>query len=177
MEGESTVNEKKSVAFFERNSWYHRTKTLMPDHSVKYGKLGGFKTQEEAEENYIKLNKEFEKSVAKTIIKNKDDVSLKNYLVYWFENLYSPRIESSTQILGAYVLYDLILSNLEKDIKLCHVTTEFLDALLKKASKVCESAGNKSRELLSIAFKDALTEGFLKTNPIVRNKNIQKEKK
>ena len=37
--------KKKKVAFFERNSWYHRTKTLLPDHSIKYGKKGGFKSE------------------------------------------------------------------------------------------------------------------------------------
>lgn len=34
--------EKKSVAFFERNSWYHRIKTLNEDGTIKYGKKGGF---------------------------------------------------------------------------------------------------------------------------------------
>lgn len=162
----------KKIAFFERNSWYHRTKTLMPDHTVKYGKKGGFKTEEEAEKSYNKLNSEFEKNVAKNIIKNKANVNLKDYLIYWFENIYSSRAEVATQMLGAYTLYDLIFPNLEKDIKLRFVTTEFLDELLKKASKVCESAGNKSRELLSVAFKDAIIDGFLTVNPMVRNKAL-----
>jgi len=39
MKGAYEVNNKK-IAFFERNSWYHRTKTLMPDHTIKYGKKG-----------------------------------------------------------------------------------------------------------------------------------------
>lgn len=162
----------KTIAFFERNSWYHRTKTLMPDNTVKYGKKGGFKTEEEAEESYKKLNCEFEKTIAKSIIKNKMDVNLKDYLIYWLENIYSSRTEVSTQMLGAYTLYNLIFPNLEKDIKLRLVTTEFLDELLKKASRVCASSGNKSRELLSIAFKDAIVDGFLTVNPIVRNKAI-----
>lgn len=165
------MNNKK-IAFFERNSWYHRTKTLMPDHTIKYGKKGGFNTEEEAEESYKRLNEEFERNVAKTIIKNKSDVNFKDYLIYWFENIYSTRIEVSTQMLGAYVLYDLIFPNLEKDIKLQYISTEFLDDLLKKTSRACESAGNKARELLSIAFKDALVEGFLKINPVIRNKNL-----
>lgn len=28
----------KSVAFWERGSWYHRTKTLQEDYTVRYGK-------------------------------------------------------------------------------------------------------------------------------------------
>ena len=34
---------KNSVAFFENGSWYHRTKILNNDYTVKYGKKGGFK--------------------------------------------------------------------------------------------------------------------------------------
>lgn len=156
----------KNIAFFERTSWFHRTKTLMPDHTIKYGKKGGFKTEKEAEESYYKMNEEFEKSMAKTFIQNKHEVNFKDYLIYWFENIYSTRVENSTIALGAYTLYSLILPVLENDVKLRYVNSEFLDALLSKASKVCESAGNKSRELLNIAFKDAILDGFLKVNPV-----------
>lgn len=167
---------KNKRVFFERNSWYHRTKTLMPDNTIKYGKKGGFKTEEEAAESERIMTEEFEKSISKTLIKNKAEVSLKEYLVYWFENLYSTRTEISTQMLGAYTLYDLILKNLEKDVKLKYVTTEFLDALIEKASKVCESAGNKARELLNIAFKDAVIDGYIKINPVTATKYYSRKK-
>ena len=155
---------------------YHRTKELLPDNTVKYGKKGGFKTEKEAEESYIKHIEEFEKSVAKTIIPYAKDVTLINYLKYWFENIYSIRIENTTKMLGAYTLYDLILPKLENDIKLEYVNTDFLDDLLEKVSKVCESAGNKSRELLSIAFKDAVVDGHLKVNPIKGTKVYKRKK-
>ena len=44
--------QEKSVAFFERNSWYHRTKVLEDNGTVKYGKIGGFASQAEAEKSY-----------------------------------------------------------------------------------------------------------------------------
>ena len=44
--------EKKSVAFFERGSWYHRTKTLNKDGTVKYGKKGGFESEQDAVKAY-----------------------------------------------------------------------------------------------------------------------------
>ena len=56
-------SSKKSVAFFERGSWYHRTKILQEDYTVTYGKKGGFKTKEEAEESYAKYNNEYEKQL------------------------------------------------------------------------------------------------------------------
>ena len=51
---------KGTIAFFYRNSWYHRKKELLEDGSTKYGRLGGFKTPEEAEESYKKCLEEYE---------------------------------------------------------------------------------------------------------------------
>lgn len=167
-------SNKKGV-FFERNSWHHRTKELLPDNTVKYGKKGGFKTKEEAEESYDKNRKEFEESLAQIVTPNTRDLTLTNYLKHWFQNIYSLRIENATKMLGVYVLYDLILPKLENDIKLEYVNTDFLDELLEKVSKVCKSAGNKSRELLNIAFKDAVSDGFLTLNPIKGTKPYKRE--
>ena len=43
--GMGKKTQEKSVAFYERNSWYHRTKTLLDNGIVKYGKKGGFLSQ------------------------------------------------------------------------------------------------------------------------------------
>lgn len=47
--GMGKKTQEKSVAFFERNSWYHRTKALQDNGIVKYGKKGGVSSQAEAE--------------------------------------------------------------------------------------------------------------------------------
>ena len=52
--------KNKKVAFFERGSWYHRTKFYDENFMVKYGKKGGFKTAEEAEASYYKYLSAFE---------------------------------------------------------------------------------------------------------------------
>lgn len=62
--------KKHSVAFFERGSWYHRTKTLDDTGKIKYGKKGGFASQKEAEENYWKCLEAFEKSRMSREVKN-----------------------------------------------------------------------------------------------------------
>lgn len=56
-------SKKYPHAFFERNSWYHRTKVLQEDYSVKYGKIGGFKTDKEAEDAYNKHMEEFDRTM------------------------------------------------------------------------------------------------------------------
>ena len=59
----------------------------------------------------------------------------------------------------AHMIYDVILKNIQNEIKLSLVNVDYLDALLLQCSKSSPSAGNKCREVLSIAFKHALVEG------------------
>lgn len=55
-----TQKSKNGTAFFERGSWYHRIRWYDEDYLVRYGKKGGFKTEEEAEESYTKYMELFE---------------------------------------------------------------------------------------------------------------------
>lgn len=169
---------KKSVAFFENGSWYHRTKIFLEDGKTKYGKKGGFKTIEEAEKSYHLYEERFKKAARSYQIVNKVDkeILLKDYLIYWFEESYSKRTVSTTQYLGTYILYNLLLPNIDYDIKLKYTNVDYLDALLLKVSTITTSAGNKSREFLSIAFKDAVTDGFIQCNPIMMTKIYKRPK-
>lgn len=58
-EKDAKTGQGKRVVFFENNSWYHRTKELMDDMTVKYSKKGGFQTLEEAEESYWEYENRF----------------------------------------------------------------------------------------------------------------------
>lgn len=172
------LQDEKRVVFFNGISWYHRTKELLDDMTTKYGKKGGFATPEEAEKSYWEYeecykNRQRELQVAH--LKN-TDVMFGEFLRYWFEHIYSLRIETTTKMIGAYTLYNLLLPNMEADIKLKYVTVEYLDTLLERASKICVSAGNKGRELLSLAMKDAVFDGFIKYNPVPETKPYPRPK-
>lgn len=169
--------EKKSVAFFERGSWYHRTKTLKEDGTVKYGKKGGFESEQDAVKAYKLAEKEFKQQQRKVVMtgKNRQEVMLKDYLIYWYEEVFSQRIKNTTKMMGAYVLYDLVFPNMEQDIKLRYVGVEYMDALLEKVSHSCASAGNTCRAYLNIAFKDAVIEGYIPRNPIPDTKAYKRK--
>lgn len=169
--------EKKSVAFFERGSWYHRTKTLKEDGTVKYGKKGGFESEQNAVKAYKLAEKEFKQQQRKVVMtgKNRQEVMLKDYLIYWYEEFFSQRIKNTTKMIGAYVLYDLVFPNMEQDIKLRYVSVEYMDALLEKVSHSCASAGNTCRAYLNIAFKDAVIEGYIPRNPIPDTKAYKRK--
>ncbi len=170
--------QEKSVAFFERNSWYHRTKALQDNGIVKYGKKGGFSSQAEAEASYRKCEEEFNALLRKQQLSSKSnkDVLFKDYLIYWFEEVFSKRIETTTRMVGAYALYDLIIPNIDYDIKMRFVSVEYLDGLLERTSKACVSAGNKGREILNLAMKEAVIEGYINVNPVPETKPYKRKK-
>lgn len=170
--------KKKEVAFYEGNAWVHRVKLLQPDGSVKYSKRGGFQSEEEAEASYYKYEKEFKKAsrAYQMSAKSNPDVDLRDYLLYWFEDVFSQRIENTTRMVCAYVLYDLILPNMQQNIKLRYANEEYFDSLLAVVSKACESAGNKSREFLNMAMKEAVIQEYIRVNPIPATKPYPRRK-
>ena len=172
------ATKKKSVAFYERYSWYHRTKELAENGTVRYGKKGGFLTQEEADESYYKCEEEFQAAQRKIQLSGKMDkeVMFKDYLVYWFEEEFSKRIETTTRMVGAYVIYQLILPNVDYDVKMRYINVEYLDGLLEKASKSCASAGNKCREILNLVMKEAVIDGYIGVNPVTETKPYKRKK-
>ena len=93
------MSKEKRVVFFEGKSWYHRIKELQDDLTTKYGKKGGFETPEEAEKSYWEYEKKYQKKQRDLQIAKmqKTDVMLGDYLEYWFENIFSPRIETTTR--------------------------------------------------------------------------------
>lgn len=167
---------RKGTAFFEAGSWYHRVKILQEDGTTKYSKKGGFATAEEAEKSYRRYEADYARAYRNFYATASMDFMLKDYLIFWLEEIYTPRIENTTKMLASYVVYDLILPNVINDIKLRYVNVEYLDPLLAKVSKICESAGNKSRELLNIALKDAVTQGYLTNNPVPATRPYSRKK-
>ena len=172
------TEKQRSVAFFENNGWYHRTKMLQADGTVKYGKKGGFADAKEAERSYRQHEAAFKEDYRRFHIASRVDgnISLRDYLLYWFEDIYSERVESTTRMVGAYAVYHLLLPNLEYDIKTKYVNAEYLDSILEKASKASASAGNAARTILYIAMKDAVVEGYIHTNPVARTKPYRRPK-
>lgn len=170
------ASNHKSVAFYEAGSWYHRIKILKADGTTGYSKKGGFASAEEAEKSYRYCEEEFARAYRNYHAATSTDFELREYLIYWLEEIYTPRIENTTKMLAAYTLYDLILPNMSQGIKLRYLSVEYLDTLLDKVSKVCEFAGNKGRELLNIALKDAVVQGYITHNPVPSTKPYKRKK-
>ena len=170
------VKGKSGVAFFEYTSWCHRYKVIENNGKVKYLKLKGFKTEEEATESYYKYKKEFEDQQREFYASVDKEIMFKDYLIYWFNNVYSERIESNTKIVGAYIVFDLIIPNIEYDVKINMVTTDYLDEIIEKASKVTESGGYSTRNIIIMSMKDAVIGGYISYNPSLTTKIYRRPK-
>lgn len=158
---------KNNIAFFENGSWYHRTKILNNDYTVKYGKKGGFKTKEEAEESFQKYDNEFKSKILGNTNDLNNQISFKEYLIYWYENIFIERIENTTQMISAYILYNIIIPNIDKDIQLRFATKDYLSSLFDKILGIySEQTARKTQEIINIAFKDALFEKRINYNPM-----------
>ena len=86
------------------------------------------------------------------------------------------RIEPNTKLVGAYIIYDLIIPNIEYDLKINMVTTDYLDEIIEKCSKVTESGGYSARNIIIIAMKDAVISGYITYNPSLITKVYRRPK-
>ena len=169
------MEKEKSKVFFYNNSWYHRTKILRDDYSVGYSKKGGFKTEQEALDSYKKMEAEFEAKRKALSVKNIANISLIDYLRYWFCQIEVPNISTSTRMIYEIVLNDLLTPNIG-DVRLTACTAEYFDEVLEKIAPYSKSAGNKAREFLFNAMRAAVTDGYLKNNPIENTKPYPRDK-
>ena len=168
---------KGKIAFFYRNSWYHRTKELLEDGSTKYGKLGGFKTPLEAEESYYTHLKKYEDDRRIYIVpKINKEVLLKDYLIYWYENVFDTKVESTTSMVASYTIYNLIIPNLPYNIKVRLTTTDYINQTLEKIDKLGKTTANKSREILYSVFKQITMDNILTVNPVASAKLYKRGK-
>lgn len=176
MEKREIIKGKSGVAFFEYTSWCHRYKSLEQNGKVKYLKLKGFSTEEEAVESYYKYKKIFEDQQREFYASVNKDIIFKDYLIYWFEHVYSERIETTTKMVGAYIVYDLIIPSIEYDLKINLVTTDYLDEIIKNASKLTKSGGSSARTIIVMAMKDAVVGGYISYNSSTKTKIYRRQK-
>lgn len=175
-DGQKIIKGKSGVAFYEYTSWCHRYKQIEPNGKIKYGKIKGFQTEEEAVESYKKYNEKFLNQQREFEISVSKDVMFKDYLIHWFENVYSERIESTTKMVSSYIVYNLIIPCIEYDLKIDLVTTDYLDEIISNASKLTESAGYSARMIIIMAMKDAVIGGYINYNPSLKVKKYRRPK-
>lgn len=170
-----TSNSK--IAFFERGSWYHRTKELLENGKTRYGKKGGFDSSESAEKSYWENLDKYNESVRNfnaSIIDK--EIMFKDYLLFWVDNIYMDRAESSSILVASYAIKSLIIPNLDYEVKLRFTNSEYLQNLFDRIEKISDYSGITARSIIYIALKDAVSNGFIDSNP-TKNTKVYNRKK
>ena len=164
--------------FRAEGKWAHKIKVLLEGGRIMQDTKTGFDSEDEAERSYLLYKKDFKKKYHTYLQEHEvnTEIMFDDYLQYWFDTTFSERVESTTRVTKSYALNNLLLPNIKTNIKLKYVTTEYLDALIEEASKVSESSGNAARELLCIALKDAVIEGYILENPAQGTKTYRTKK-
>ena len=164
---------KAGAVFFERGSWYHRTRTYAEDGNVKYGKKGGFKTPEEAQKSNDLYLTEFLKQQSLAQGEPDKELLFRDYFVDWFE-----RKDLSVKRKNIYSYAYRKILPLLNNIPLYLVSGDYLDTIIRQVTQKTPSYGKKAKELFSQSFANALEKGYLKKSPISDMKECcSKEKK
>ena len=154
-------------AAFNGSTWYHRYKVLQPSGEIKYGKIQGFDSPEDANESYREYEIRFEAEARRQGLATRYDgkILFTEYLRYYLEEVLSPRCEASTRMVYSYTLYKHIIPNLKNDIAIDLINETYLNSLLEQVAPITKSAANKAREFIYLALKNAVTEYRIKDIP------------
>lgn len=94
----------------------------------------------------------------------------KDYIIHWFEHIYSERIETTTKMTASYIVYNLIIPNIEYDVKISLVTTDYLNDITDRANKNTKYGGYAARSIIMMSMKDAVIGGYITYNPALSMK-------
>lgn len=160
-------NTNKATINFDNGTWNYVAKEVnLSTYQINYITKNGFDCYESA---YAGYEKDLEKYV-NDMTRIKKAVGMQftfsGYLNYWFKNILQPYAFGSYQAGCAWVIYDVIIPSIEKDVLLSMITTSYINQLLKKCSKLCKTSGHEARKIISLVIKDAISDGYLQTNPM-----------
>ena len=160
---EEVTNRK---IFWDENSWCFTYKTI--DYSalqIKYETAKGYLSKEEAISACKTKEKKYEDDVTK--LKKMTDVrfTFTEYLDYWYRNVFMSYAGTSKTGF-AWTIYKIIFPCLKRDVLLKNVDSIFINEILEKCKSMCTSAAPMAKKVMSIAMKDAVTDGYLTKDPI-----------
>lgn len=163
----------KSPVYFENGTWYIRKKILTEDLNVCYVEEGGYLSEEEAYEAYGEQLVLFKKKLSLLKEARPSQFELREYLIYWYHNVYVPRSDCSTKVAAGYVLYHFILPSLLPidNVPLTAVTVTSLNKLIKRC-EFCKTSVKQTYKFLQAAFSDAFADVYITENVML---NVERQ--
>ena len=166
----------KENATYNGTSWEHRYSTVV-DGKIRYRVKAGFATSEEANDSYWEYKRQYEKEARAQGFATRygGKELLKDFLIFYYEELLKPVAQPSTITVYYYTLYNFLLPHIDDGIELKGINSTYLNKLLDNAGTYTKSAKGKAKELLSLALNAAKNEGLI--NEVPRMKKVKRNKK
>lgn len=146
---------KPSVVNFDGERWYYRKRELV-GFTVKYGKVSGFSSKEEACAARDASDAAFQAQLTQLYGKHPEDVLFVDFMIFWVYRVYFPTVSYATQSIYDYVVHSYILQISDSAMKLLSVSTKIINDMLVRASKRSNTAAEKVREVLNSVFNGAI---------------------
>lgn len=151
--------DKWEVCYYELNQYGEK----------KRRSKGGFIDEDAADAFLTEKNAILERELKgnKPYTENRD-LTVSDYLVNWFENIYSQNIANNTATTYRYTIYRHILPALDKEIKLVDLTRKDLNELILRVAKTGPSYAKKTKEVFSVCMAVAIQDRLIIKNPVSR---------
>jgi len=163
-------------AFYQNASWYIRYRDINQAGNTVYKLKGGFGTAKEAEEYRAQCEEEYIRKSRYNSVLNAE-MTITEYLPIWYEETYrNTSIEGNRKMVCDYAVYSWILPNIKVDLKINAINTQYLDEILEPIATNSWSAAEMARELLILAFNDAVKQKILQRNYALETKAYSRKK-
>lgn len=170
------ARQTRKDAFYQNASWYIRYRELNQAGNTIYKLKGGFGTAKEAEEYKAHCEEEYLRKSRYNSVLNAD-MTITEYLTIWYEETYrNTPIENNRKMVCDYAIYSWILPNIETDIKISAIYVEYLDEMLGHIAANSWSAAETARELLILAFNDAVIQKIIHRNYALETEAYSRKK-
>lgn len=163
--------ENKDTIYYDENtnSWAYVTKVINTKTlQISYEKRTGYLSAIDAATGMQKDMELYQKEL--TVLKKSSGIefTFSEYLNYWFNEILSRYAAGNYHMVTGWAVYKVLIPAIHRtrDILLHQVTPAYLNEILKITVPICECAPVQARKILSMSLKDAIANGYIRTNPM-----------
>ncbi|WP_461812781.1 hypothetical protein [Faecalimonas sp.] len=149
------------------HNWGYMTRVVnLANFTINYELRQGFRSEKEARESK-KTNRKNTKNIKK--IKNLTNIkyTFTEYIDYWFDSIYTVKEKISTKVVTLYAINHLIKPNIQSDMLLSYITSDYINEIIEKCVRVSKESGKSGstcKKILHNLLRDAKLYGYLKTD-------------
>lgn len=161
-----------SDVYYKNDSWYICIRKVnIHNFSIEYIQEGGYHSQQQAIDAKNLADEKYKEEIDRIKKKTNIRFTFTEYIVYWLNEVFLNTCNTVTRTLGIWTINNIILPNVKNDVLLSFVTPDYINDIIERCRKVCESSGEMSVKYLRNILKSAYNYGYLSKD--IRNDLIK----